>query len=310
MKKSAVFLASTIVLTLLFYLVAYFYLPPPPPSGSMMVLFAGVAAVLVWLLQLGFRKARSRKTGRVVLLLISVAFQSGLALCHPSQATALFRAQVSPSEKVDAPPAMMTVCGFNAGPRAGTTQSYVSTLRVGSACSDGAGSTGVIIRASKLGGAGGEEGISPVSAMPEPDRAQPNETTSRVTGTALLVHKQNEESGYGLYSYALLAHAPEDSELPKYRAFFKALTLELPSASDLAEYLPKNRINITYMLLKSLPSDWKTQSNSAQVEYVISHYDYARCAAMLASLPQHTGTGPVIASSLAPMSLSQRPHPV
>src|ERR1035438_4841882 len=40
-----------------------------------------------------------------------------------------------------------TICSFNAGPRAGTTQDYApqAPLPVGSSCQDGAGSTGVII---------------------------------------------------------------------------------------------------------------------------------------------------------------------
>jgi hypothetical protein len=304
MKKSALFLAPTIALTLLFYLLAYFYLPPPPPSGSMMALFAGVAAVLVWLWQIGFRKARSRrKTGRVSLLLFSIALQLGLASCHQAQAST-----------------RSTLCKFEKGPRAGTIQDYASLapLTVGSPCQDGAGSSGVIISAYNQDNAGDASVIAdPQRAWPDRPTptsrpagpAKPSGTMPRVTGTALLVHKQTEESGYGLYSYALLTHAPEKGELPRYQAFFKAL-IELPSASAIADYLPKSRINITYLLLNSLPSDWKTESNSAQVDYVISHYDYARCAAMLASLPKHTGTGPVIASSLVPMSLDQHPRPV
>jgi len=310
MKKSALFLGPTIVLTVLFYLLAYFFLPPPPPSASMMVLFAGVAAVLVWLWQLGFRKARARRSGRVVLLLISLACQLALALCHPVQAKTLFRAQAPSDDSVP----MSTVCRLDTGPRAGTTFNYSRSAPLGSRCQDGAGSTGVIIGAHKLGGAGGDEGkheYNPQPMPPPPPAGPPMKTDGmpRVTGTALLVKKQVEETGYGLYSYALLTHAPEASELPRYQAFFKAL-IDLPTASNLAEYVQKNRINITYLLLASTPSGWKTWSSNAQVDYVISHYDYARCAAILASLPKHTGTGPVIASSLAPMSLDQHPHPV
>lgn len=305
MKKSTAFLIPTIVLTVVFYLLAYFFLPPPPPSASMMVLFAGIAAVLVWLSQMGFRRARSRKgSGSVALLLISIALQLGLILCQHAQAAT-----------------KSTLCKFEKGPKAGTMQEHASSA-LGSPCEDGAGSSGVIVSSYGTVTADPQRAwpdnpryTSPVDAMPSPPppppttAARPTDTMPRVTGTEPLLQKQKEESGYGLYSYALLTHAPEDSELSKYQAFFKAL-IELPAASDLAGYLPKTRINITYLLLNSLPSDWKTQSNSSRVDYVISHYDYARSAAMLASLPRHVGTGPVIASSLAPMSLDQHPHPV
>src|SRR6185503_19727079 len=37
-------------------------------------------------------------------------------------------------------------------------------------------------------------------------------TMPRITGTAPLLPGQKEEMGYGLYSYALLSHAPQESE--------------------------------------------------------------------------------------------------
>jgi hypothetical protein len=58
-------------------------------------------------------------------------------------------------------PGVSTICQFNAGPRAGQTQNYapMAPIPVGSACTDGAGSTGVVIpmsgpgTASQSGGA-------------------------------------------------------------------------------------------------------------------------------------------------------------
>lgn len=131
----------------------------------------------------------------------------------------------------------------------------------------------------------------------------------RVTGTAVLLPKEKEESGFGLYSYALLTHAPLESELPKYRAFLKAL-VELPTAKGLGGYLPKIRINITYLPLTSSALAWSIFTTDQKVDYVLSHYDYARGAAMLASLPEQTGAGPVLTSVLTPLSFDQFPHPV
>jgi hypothetical protein len=134
-------------------------------------------------------------------------------------------------------------------------------------------------------------------------------TMPRVTGTAVLLPQQKEESGFGLYSYALLTHAPLEGELPKYRAFLTAL-VELPTAKNLATYLPKIRINITYLPLTSSAQDWDAFTTDQKVDYVLSHYDYARGAAMLASLPERTGAGPVLTSVLKPLSFDRFPRPV
>jgi hypothetical protein len=131
----------------------------------------------------------------------------------------------------------------------------------------------------------------------------------RVTGTALLASTKTEEQGYGLYSYALLSHPPADTELPRYQAYLHAL-LALPEASQLGHYLPKSRINVTYIPVTSIASTWEQFSLDQRADYVLAHYDYARGAALLASLPQHMGPGPVITSLLTPLSTSQTPHPV
>ncbi len=74
MKRSAVFLACSIALTLLFYLLAYFFLSPPPPSVPMTLLFAGIAMALVWVVQMCIHCLRSGKqnTQTVKLFLAGV----------------------------------------------------------------------------------------------------------------------------------------------------------------------------------------------------------------------------------------------
>jgi len=143
------------------------------------------------------------------------------------------------------------------------------------------------------------------------DTPSPGHTTfmRRVTGAAFLLRNQKEESGYGLYSYALLTHPPQESELPKYRAFVKAF-VKLQRVSDLRKYLPRARINITYLPVTSIPSERKQSSLDQQTDYIISHYDYARAAAILASMPQQAGSGPVIISVLTPVRVDRNPHPV
>lgn len=61
MKKTGVFIACSVALTLVFYLLADYLLPPPPPSAPMMLLFAGIAMVLVWLAQCCVRPNGNKK---------------------------------------------------------------------------------------------------------------------------------------------------------------------------------------------------------------------------------------------------------
>ena len=74
MKRPTVFLACSIALTLLFYLLADFFLPPPPPSAPVMLLFAGIAMVLVWVVQMCIHCLRAGKqnTHTAKLFLVGV----------------------------------------------------------------------------------------------------------------------------------------------------------------------------------------------------------------------------------------------
>ena len=151
----------------------------------------------------------------------------------------------------------------------------------------------------------GEGNVPPVHTSKGSD----NSSMPRITGTAILLPNETERPGYGLYSYALVSHRPQASELPKYKAYFRAL-LELPTATEVERYVPRSRINITYAPLDALAPDWYTLSLDDKVSYAVEHYDFARGAAMLASLSEHTGPGPVIISLLKPLDLSSHPHPV
>lgn len=140
-------------------------------------------------------------------------------------------------------------------------------------------------------------------------KSEASVSPERVTGTAVLMEGAKEEAGYGLYSYALLTHKPSSSELPRYRAFLKALGV-LPTAAEVHKYVPLSRINVTYLLLRSMPEDLQAMSEDARVSYMIEHYDYARGAVLAASLATKVGTGPVIVSVLKPLDPAEHPRPV
>lgn len=161
-----------------------------------------------------------------------------------------------------------------------------------------------------LSGGGGGGGLSGITTGGRGLASLPSTSAMpRVTGTATLLPGEKEESGYGLYSYALLSHAPQQSELPRYRSFLTAL-LELPAAKDVQKYVPKRRINITYLPMTSASPEWGDLNTDERVDYVLAHYDYARGAAILASLPGSKGPGPLITSVLTPVTFDAPPHPV
>jgi hypothetical protein len=335
MKTSVTIVGSTVALTLGFYLLAYYFLPPPPPSSAVMVLFAAIATVLVWFARVVIgkvraRKSKSQRTG-TLLVLILAAWQLGF-VGGPVDAVA--------SHPEGALRDTGTICHLSSGPKAGRDYEH-APAPLGSPCDDGAGSEGFIIRPPNPAPAPAPSPAPPApsqapagnlpaaSAPPEPEapaepphhygaeppsssypEPSPRPPATRVTGIALLPQKATELPGYGLYSYALLARAPEEGELPRYRAFLRAL-LELPLASQLARYAPKDMTNITYIPVTTVPpQDWGDLEIGHRVDFVISHYDYARAAVILAALPQKTGTGPVITSVLVPVSVGKKPHPV
>lgn len=322
MKQSGLVIGSVMFATLVLYLLAYYFLPPPPPSPALVVLFAAIAFVLVWALQWIFRKIGSKKPGHKVLLWVGAPL---MLLCfHPVYAQAQ---------------QMSVTCKFDTGPRAGSSQDFLvsSQVSVGDPCQDGAGSSGTVIAARAVESPSNLSGTAPAAAAasdsaapapaaadaspaapseaapppppPPPVMAEAASSLPRITGTAALLRGRNEEQGYGLYSYALLTHRPQESELPRYRAFLLAL-VGLPTAQEVGGYVQKSRINITYFPLTTSPTNWDVLSSHARVDYVLAHYDYARGAVMLATLPERIGTGPVLVSVLRPLSSNQHPHPV
>lgn len=134
-------------------------------------------------------------------------------------------------------------------------------------------------------------------------------TPSRVTGFSFLSPNAHEVAGYGLYSYILLTHQPDDSEKSQYRALLTAI-ISLPTAEQLGHYVERSHINITYLLVNSIPSNWARESVDSRVDFLIANYDYARATAIAATLPQQDSSGPRIVSVLTPMVIFAPPRPV
>jgi len=142
-------------------------------------------------------------------------------------------------------------------------------------------------------------------------QSRPVETMGggRETGRSFLLPDQQEDPGYGLYSYLLLGAEPSDAARPRY---LKAVLeyLKFPDINDLEKYIKRNELNITYMPIRELPGkDTLKQIKDKQydkvVEWVLAHYDYAR--ALLRKLPRDHRDGPYILSFLQPYDWKAKP---
>ena len=132
---------------------------------------------------------------------------------------------------------------------------------------------------------------------------------SRSTGYQLLPSDEPEAPGYGLYSYVLLSHRPSESEKSAYKAFLRAF-LGLPTSASLAKYLPKSRINITYIPVTRQVNILESVPVEKQLDLMLEIYDYGRATALLTRFPDKVNAGPTIASVLKPLSGDPDPHPV
>jgi hypothetical protein len=345
MKTTANVIACSFALTLGLYVIGYYSLPSPP-SAMVVVVLAGIAVVAVLAARLGWSKIRARKTRPMAILLISlllafsptaypqvppqVGKQKADALktsplCHlisgPMEGVTLLKPEDAPvgqtcedgagsSGVVVSTPILedgeSANCYLDRGPKAGKVQRSPEPSPIGSPCQDGVGSNGVIVPSkwSIKKTTGSQVGGPSTGKVTSSDEW----SVRKASGTMPLMRRGKEEPGYGLYSYALLAHAPEDRDLPRYRAFIRAL-LELPMPNDIALSMPRYRINATYLPVTSIPSSWDEMPPAAQTEFVLYHYDYARSAAMLAGLATPIGDGPILFSALVPWQIQEHPHP-
>jgi hypothetical protein len=283
-KKTPLFVAAVVGLTVVFYLVAYFFLPPPPPSVALVGLFAAIAMAVVWAAVAGYRKFRASRK-HVILLCVLL----GLGVCQVGcKRQAASHADGAPA--TGAPPPSSTAPPPPPPPAPPPPSPTAPPSNAAAPPPPNA--------------------VAPPSPVSRPELpATSAAPLPRVTGTAFLLSSQKEKPGYGLYSYALLTHRADDSELPRYKAFLQAL-LALPTAAQEAEHTPVNRINITYLLLDSLSPAWANMTLDQQVNYILAHYDYGWAAVMETSLSTKVGPGPVIVSVLQPVDPTQHPHPV
>jgi hypothetical protein len=120
-----------------------------------------------------------------------------------------------------------------------------------------------------------------------------------ISGRCFLSASDNEETGYGLYSYLLFSSAPaSDNEKQRDLAVIKAFLDLLSDVGDLEHSgATKGDLNVTYLLVAEHPQDRLPTS-----DWVLDHYDFPRAKVLLRRFGRSGQSGPYVASALAPMS--------
>jgi hypothetical protein len=132
--------------------------------------------------------------------------------------------------------------------------------------------------------------LSPASPLDEKVRG-----VHRLTGRAFLLADKPEGPGYGLYSYVLFGEPVNVGNRELYRAILSAfLSVEEIRRFEAAKQERKN-LNVTYLPIRELPPA------SANADWLLDHYDYARAQVILSKLMDRAA-GPYIVSYDSPLS--------
>jgi hypothetical protein len=148
-----------------------------------------------------------------------------------------------------------------------------------------------------------EDGTTPGSgcstrvAVMEPERG----SVVRESGRAFLLKGKNETTGYGLYSYLLLGSSPAEDARQRYLATLQAYLRMISDVAKLEDYVPRARLNITYLPLESAAPE------AVDATWLLGHYDYARARVLLDDLPGNLKEGIYLVSSLKPLSGGPNP---
>ena len=131
----------------------------------------------------------------------------------------------------------------------------------------------------------------------------PDERTVRgnVSAKHFLLSGQNEETGFGLYSYLLFSAPPEDEEeRARYLKTIEAYLAALPALDEMRNNERLSKLNVTHIPLKEMPKP--ATPNAELAANVLAVYDYARAQALLNRLDTTYQQGPYL--------ISVRDHPL
>lgn len=127
-----------------------------------------------------------------------------------------------------------------------------------------------------------------------------------------LASDEEEEDGYGFYSYLLLPKPPKPATIERYRAAFDAFLRIVPKQQ---QRLEPAQLNLTYALVMrtppesvlavmagALPDDPRRK---AAIDWLIEHHDYARSAEILRRIHKTHESGPFIVQAAKPIGSSE-----
>ncbi len=115
---------------------------------------------------------------------------------------------------------------------------------------------------------------------------------------------QQEESGFGLYTYILFKSRPT--------ALNKSLYLEMISqilrrTSKLDKHkdrdTPKNELNVSYFLIQTAAPKVQMKPE-AMAEWILEHYDYRRAGKIMRKASVLEQNGPLLLSTFQPLTSS------
>lgn len=125
-----------------------------------------------------------------------------------------------------------------------------------------------------------------------------------LTSKGYLIEGKNEDEGFGLYSYILFSRYPvSEGERRKYVKLHEAFRKSFETVPGYDYYgLEKEYINLTYWLLKKVPSHIEENLEYVGDKFFIDNYDYPR-AKKIKKLINGIGiVGPFIISSYEPLT--------
>lgn len=141
----------------------------------------------------------------------------------------------------------------------------------------------------------------------------------RETGRYFLSGRNNEDCGYGLYSYVLFGSPPSDANRDRYLKAMATFLRVVPDIGDLQlSGIPQRALNITYIPIVER-SEQTTIANDVigakgdsrliddLATWVLRNYNYARARAFLNAMPggPHLD-GPYFVSTLKPLTGIER----
>ena len=129
--------------------------------------------------------------------------------------------------------------------------------------------------------------------------APPRYTPSR----SYLVQNEDEEEGFGLYSYLLFSERPNKASKSKYLNILKTYNIKIEEVEDLERYIPRDSLNIIYLPLKNEPnSSFYYLEEDKKYQWLLRNYDYSRARFYLNKIEAQTGKGPLFLSYSKPLN--------